>query len=810
MKFKFRNELKICLSEYNTKTNHRRGTPSIRMMYFLMVIVILNVVMPVCWGFRCDRIPKGRVPPQSTPDGRFEVKISGNPTLYVPGQVYTVSIEGKTTGLAPNQFIGFMLVAQPKDTTPQTYGISLGSFEPTDSLAKYHDRCQNSIMHSSQVPKTKVQVYWTAPPSGSGCVTIKATVVENKDLWYKDGIWLKKDLCEDLEESPDVQPPVVDRCCACDEAKYEMIFEGLWSRQTHPKNFPNNSWEAKFSDVIGASHSAEYQFWQYGKSAGEGLHEVAANGTTKMLESEFKNVSNHIRTIIKARGISYPNVTAKTFAVFRVNNKHHLISLVSKIIPSPDWIVGVSSLELCLANCSWAEKKELSLYPWDAGTEDGISYKSNPIPTYPRDIIRRISTSFPANPDSPFFDDQGGKMQPLGRLYLTRQRLYEKTCDTDVGEPDGDEDSLNTGPCKVGPWKDISSCSVSCGRGTKQQRRFYVNEISSRIRNCKRVLFKEVKCIRPCNTGITEVSNDPYCQLTEWSEWSSCSATCGEGTRTRDRTYVHRNGQKLCTKGKYFLPVLQDNEQCTGEKGECDENENVEVYEKEGCEMSLWTNWTPCSKSCGKGIKTRRRTKFERFDSYPHRRSPHRRHTRHRRQDDGDDENGSDYDEADACDGVKTYEQVECIATSPSCDVDAEQSRADPIDSGKFVVGNQILDSSLFGGNNNRYATVRYPQEQDTNHIDQAYQETDDSVNSNEVIDCKTSLWSEWSECNANCGNGYQHTAKGYQHRYRKIVEYPANGGKPCPKKLTRKRKCEIQCNNEVYRDPLTPTWGPP
>lgn len=69
-----------------------------------------------------------------------------------------MSIEGKTTGLTPNQFIGFMLVAQPKDTTPQTYGISLGSFEPTDSLAKYHDRCQNSIMHSSQVPKTKVQV----------------------------------------------------------------------------------------------------------------------------------------------------------------------------------------------------------------------------------------------------------------------------------------------------------------------------------------------------------------------------------------------------------------------------------------------------------------------------------------------------------------------------------------------------------------------------------------------------------------------------------------------------------------------------
>lgn len=41
-----------------------------------------------------------------------------------------------------------------------------------------------------------------------------------------------------------------------------------------------------------------------------------------------------MRTIIKARGIAYPNVNGKTFAVFRVDAQHHLISLVSKIYPS--------------------------------------------------------------------------------------------------------------------------------------------------------------------------------------------------------------------------------------------------------------------------------------------------------------------------------------------------------------------------------------------------------------------------------------------------------------------------------------------
>lgn len=50
------------------------------------------------------------------------------------------------------------------------------------------------------------------------------------------------------------------------------------------------------------------------------------------------------------------------------------MSIVSRIDPSPDWIVGVSSLELCLKNCSWVESKSLNLYPWDVGTDDGITY----------------------------------------------------------------------------------------------------------------------------------------------------------------------------------------------------------------------------------------------------------------------------------------------------------------------------------------------------------------------------------------------------------------------------------------------------
>lgn len=88
--------------------------------------------------------------------------------------------------------------------------------------------------------------------------------------------------------------------------------------------------------------------------------------------------SDHIRTIIKARGISWQQVAGSgiptTFAVFRVDAKHHLVSLAAKLAPSPDWIVGVSALELCNANCTWRRSTILPLYPYDAGTDNGISY----------------------------------------------------------------------------------------------------------------------------------------------------------------------------------------------------------------------------------------------------------------------------------------------------------------------------------------------------------------------------------------------------------------------------------------------------
>lgn len=417
------------------------------------------------------------------------------------------------------------------------------------------------------LPKSRILVEWTAPPPGSGCVYFRATVIEHREVWYMDDGFLSKKLCEEQQDDIDSQPPTLSQCCACDEAKYELVFEGRWSRHTHPKDFPANSWKTYFSDIIGASHTNEYSFWKYGEFASEGLQEVAEHGSTRTLEAELKNRSDEIRTIIKARGIAHPNVTAKTFAVFRVDAAHHLISLVSMINPSPDWIVGVSGLELCLENCTWVEYKEHNLYPWDAGTDAGPSYMSADQPQVPHDVIRRIKPNFPNDIRSPFYDKNGTPMKPMAKLIITRRRIYEKSCQTleESAEGESSPEEQKPNECAVTNFGKWSSCSTKCGEGTKTRRRQFKNPDAAKSYNCdESVLEEEHVCKKKCkgnnmddmdgNSPTDEgnednpmnlIVDDPDCALTDWNV-GICNVTCGKGFRVKTKTYKIRRYWKKC------------------------------------------------------------------------------------------------------------------------------------------------------------------------------------------------------------------------------------------------------------------------
>lgn len=37
-------------------------------------------------------------------------------------------------------------------------------------------------------------------------------------------------------------------------------------------------------------------------------------------------------------------------------------------------LLGVSKLNMCRADCKWEDEISIDLYPWDAGTDSGLSY----------------------------------------------------------------------------------------------------------------------------------------------------------------------------------------------------------------------------------------------------------------------------------------------------------------------------------------------------------------------------------------------------------------------------------------------------
>ncbi|KAL1505585.1 hypothetical protein ABEB36_005116 [Hypothenemus hampei] len=556
-------------------------------------------------GLRCDMIPEGVTSPKSSEDiGRYKIEISGNPESYVPEEQYTVFLRASKGLESQNRFTHFLIsvLNENPEKNIDSSETSIGSLQLYgDALTKFSGTCQNAVVEADHLPKAEIQFLWVAPPKGSGCIKFKATVVESVEIWFSEDGDLTKLLCEEAPDTEDTQPKILKHCCTCDEAKYEVTFEGLWSRNTHPKDFPSNGRITRFSDIIGASHTVNYSFWNYGDFASEGLQQLAEFGNTRLLESELKDKSEHIRTIIKARGVSFPNITGKTFAVFRVDNKHHLMSIVSMIDPSPDWIVGVSGLELCLRNCSWIESKVLNLYPWDVGTDDGITYLSVNQPAPVRQPIRRLKYDFPDDTRSPFYDPTGMPMKPLARLKLSRQRLYEKSCDFQPNE-DADDKNLN---CETTDWSDWSSCSVTCGRGVKYKQRKYKLDESKYV--CHKKLTERATCEatqKYCSQTRRreEEEEDPMCELGPWSPWSSCSVTCGKGTKTRDRKFKNRYAAKKCAHGRTRPFILQQNLECWIDT-KCEDYDDLEEFHD--CPERPWTDWSPCSATCDKGFKER-------------------------------------------------------------------------------------------------------------------------------------------------------------------------------------------------------------
>jgi|GEM_PF-1649382 len=190
-------------------------------------------------------------------------------------------------------------------------------------------------------------------------------------------------------------------------AQYQLTFTATWSQATHPQDFPSSP---HFSGLIGGTHNEEVRFWEVGALASQGIEDMAELGSKAALTTE---VNAAITAGQAGERISGGNINPSPGSVsvtFTVTQQFPLVTMTSMIAPSPDWFVAVDSLRLFRDN-RWLGEIVVPLEPYDAGTDDGLSFTSPNADTDPPEPIAPIV-------GYPFLN--GETQAPVGTFTFTR------------------------------------------------------------------------------------------------------------------------------------------------------------------------------------------------------------------------------------------------------------------------------------------------------------------------------------------------------------------------------------------------------
>jgi len=209
------------------------------------------------------------------------------------------------------------------------------------------------------------------------------------------------------------------------------------------------------------------------------------------------------------------------------------------------------------------------------------------------------TTTVPADPGLPKQDCTWYDWSPwsycsrsCGHGYQSRQRIVGvqaanggAPCEGSDEEHGSCNDFECTVDCEYAEWGDWSHCTASCDSGARQRRKPIKVQNNSAGRPCDQSDgFQSEDCnTQPCAKG---------CKWSDWTEWASCTKTCGRGTKKKTREIAD--------------PGTLDGAKCQGPATES-EDCNQKACPKD-CQMADWQQWGACSSSCGNGTQIRRRS----------------------------------------------------------------------------------------------------------------------------------------------------------------------------------------------------------
>jgi len=308
------------------------------------------------------------------------------------------------------------------------------------------------------------------------------------------------------------------------------------------------------------------------------------------------------------------------------------------------------------------------------------------------------------------------------------------------------EETCGSTDCEWADWEEWSACTSSCGGGTRRRERIIKVAPTHGGQLCSPEDKSE---IAPCGTESCEVCVDGA--WSDWEAWSGCSATCGEGYRSRHRDVAQHPND--C--GKPVVGYEDEYELCSGMVG-CEPDID--------CALSEWSTWSACSGKCfGVAERTRSIVRYASGKGKACHMEPAK-------------------EMAQCNPSVGGLVPVECGLPEPEpCALGQWSdwgSCSSSCDGGQKLRMRQLLSPARNGGE----PCAGELSETAPCGVEQCPQDCQD---------CQWGEWSDWSAC-SRCGD--------QRYRRRGVLTMPNHCGKPCDAAAAKETSsCESTCDEVRY-----------